>query len=480
MGQARCRETFAVLGLVTMRRENNGLGVRPETVNRNRSNEVSMPRLRSNINTVPVTVGLKLAGKWTNNRDHRAIVREISDHGVRIEYTDAVRRSASNDRRTIIARFTAEDQPGAVLCFPDEPATSTDDAPGVPDSAAPDPFVRDEPEASPVSTITEGVSLAVVEGWNVYRHEHDKIATVRDLDVAERAGLKNKRDIRTTINALADSKAIRIVHTGSETIVGDADDGSSPCAYAVTVNVPIGSGATRPVTEYHLDEAATLHVIMRLSTPKAVELQQAIVRVFLLVRQGRHEEAARVATGHKEAPGLGLEQILAHLSQLHEVGAITKRTEIDHRTAILRDHGIVDLTRPPALTYGQADEVAGAVRDMKPGEQAVVYMPISEDGLYTATKIAAMFGAEFSTVTVGDMARSIGIFGKPGYGIATPLLDNGRKVNESWKYNEAAKDIIVTALRDLVDRKRNKLPGDTREKMIADIGSKYRISSAAE
>jgi hypothetical protein len=85
-----------------------------------------------------------------------------------------------------------------------------------------------------------------VEGWLLFTGEGAH--WVQDLDLAERAELSRGRDIRAVIKKAIDD--------GLMTIAGGARDGHGPQVRAVLALVTIGSGATREVTEYYLNEEA--------------------------------------------------------------------------------------------------------------------------------------------------------------------------------------------------------------------------------
>ncbi len=117
--------------------------------------------------------------------------------------------------------------------------------------------------------------LPAVEGWVLFEGEGG--AWVRDLDLAERAEIGQPRDIRVTIKgAIKDG----LITAGSDR------DNNSPCFRVIPTIVEFGKGGQREVSEYYLNEAAALLIVMRLRTPKAVELTKLVVRVFLAAVRG--------------------------------------------------------------------------------------------------------------------------------------------------------------------------------------------------
>lgn len=107
---------------------------------------------------------------------------------------------------------------------------------------------------------------------------------VRDVELAERAGLAKPTDIRRTIKACIDEGLIR----PAINVARGARDVDSAEFIATDILVPIASekGGHRTATEYLLNRKAAVLVAMRLRTEKAAELVDAIVTVFLRVVDG--------------------------------------------------------------------------------------------------------------------------------------------------------------------------------------------------
>src|SRR5579871_2596738 len=94
-----------------------------------------------------------------------------------------------------------------------------------------------------------------IEDWTLFGAAGDY--WIRDLDLAERAGMKQPRDIKPTIR-----KAIK---DGALTIAGGARDGRASDGKALVrvenVLTLIGSGASREVDEFYLNEEAALLIV---------------------------------------------------------------------------------------------------------------------------------------------------------------------------------------------------------------------------
>jgi hypothetical protein len=136
------------------------------------------------------------------------------------------------------------------------------------------------PKASPALIPVE------VEGWTLFTSGRDH--WMRDLDLAERAELKNPHAIRATIQ--------RAIADGAIILGGDENDKGPRVQVVATVAV-LGKGASREVKEYYLNQEAALLLVTRLRTPKAVEVTKAIVRVFLMVARGEMPSAQPAYTG---------------------------------------------------------------------------------------------------------------------------------------------------------------------------------------
>lgn len=123
--------------------------------------------------------------------------------------------------------------------------------------------LADEAELVPVS----------VEGWQLFRGASD--IWIKDLELATRADLAKPRDIRTTI--------LKAIEEGLLSEIGAAATGANNGALFRTDTevVTSGKGRAQAVPVYYLNREAAVHIVMRLRTPKAVELQIAVVRVFL-------------------------------------------------------------------------------------------------------------------------------------------------------------------------------------------------------
>jgi hypothetical protein len=121
---------------------------------------------------------------------------------------------------------------------------------------------------------------------------------IRDLDLAERAGLAKPRDVRATIEGCIKDGLISRAEIGAAA----ADANLPAVAREETEVVTSGKGRTQEVTVYYLNEEAALLLVTRLRTSKAIELTKAIVRVFLLAVQGRLEPPVPPAPKPLPAP----------------------------------------------------------------------------------------------------------------------------------------------------------------------------------
>ena len=119
---------------------------------------------------------------------------------------------------------------------------------------------------------------------------------VRDLELGERLGLGQPRDIRKLIYRNADELGRHGPLLQSEAMVA------------------IGSGARRATTEYLLTEGQALLVCMVARTPKAAEVRRQVIEVFLAWRRGELQAAPR----GEVAPIAGGDPVVAQLARLTE------------------------------------------------------------------------------------------------------------------------------------------------------------------
>src|SRR5262249_28075249 len=101
---------------------------------------------------------------------------------------------------------------------------------------------------------------------------------VRDIDVAERAGLAVPRDVRRTI--------ARAIEDGALMPVGAAHADGAPVFQRVDEVVVGGKGSAQTVPTYYLNQEGALLLLTRLRTPRAIEVTKAVVRVFARAMRG--------------------------------------------------------------------------------------------------------------------------------------------------------------------------------------------------
>ena len=119
-----------------------------------------------------------------------------------------------------------------------------------------------------------------VDGWDLCSREGADW-WVRDVELAERAGLARPREIRATIRKIIEEGVI----VEASAIQGAATDRALFLGRKTLVPPPWDRGH-QEVTEYLLNRKAAVLIAMRLRTEKAAELVDAIVTVFLRVADG--------------------------------------------------------------------------------------------------------------------------------------------------------------------------------------------------
>ncbi|MBX3204028.1 MAG: hypothetical protein KF764_03105 [Labilithrix sp.] len=129
------------------------------------------------------------------------------------------------------------------------------------------------------------IPSADVEGWPLYRPSGPDAGEryIRDLDLAERAGLNQPRGVRRTISSCIEDGLI--FPAASSEVIALATNAATFTEVLTTASKG-NRGGSQAVREFYLSETAALHVIMRLRTDRAVQLQQEVVRVYLAVRRG--------------------------------------------------------------------------------------------------------------------------------------------------------------------------------------------------
>jgi hypothetical protein len=162
----------------------------------------------------------------------------------------------------------------------------------------------------------DGAALATalvpiqVDGWMLFGDGTDY--WIKDVDLAARAELANERDIRTHIKKANEEGLLAEIGVAG----GDANNG----AYFRTVTevVSSGKGRSQPVRVYYLNREAAVLITMRLKTKKAVQLQVAVVRVFLMAVDGK------IARPAPEAPALAAARLAALEAESTELARLKR------------------------------------------------------------------------------------------------------------------------------------------------------------
>ncbi len=127
--------------------------------------------------------------------------------------------------------------------------------------------------------------LVHLNGWDLFIDGDEP--RVRDIDIAEQAGLAQPRDIRKTIEK--NRKELE-AHGALE-------------GFALGERKPLGG---RPGTEYRLNEAQAISLVALMKTAKAMQLRIALVQVFVSFRKGQLPvSSARVGLDIAHGPRVG-------------------------------------------------------------------------------------------------------------------------------------------------------------------------------
>ncbi len=199
-----------------------------------------------------------------------------------------------------------------------------------------------------------------IEGWSLF--QEGESFWIRDLDLAAQAGLAVPRDIRRTIaKCAADLGGVGSGHATDSPIFRTVDD-----------VVPSGDrGASQVVTAYYLNREAALHVIMRLRTPRAVDLQIAVVRVFLRALEGPPMPPALVSKANGKPLTKRQAEVLEYLKAYAEqFGASPSYREIGAHfgwtsTNAVHDH-LAGLERKGAIRLRGEGKARGIILPREP------------------------------------------------------------------------------------------------------------------
>lgn len=126
--------------------------------------------------------------------------------------------------------------------------------------------------ASSKPDATRPVRAIVLDGWSITVDEGEP--RVRDLDLADKAGLAKARDIRQTIRKAVEDKALTELR-------GGVAAAGTPAAW---VEDEVVSGNAAKV--YYLNEEGALLVLTRLRTPAAIAATRSLVMVCAAARRG--------------------------------------------------------------------------------------------------------------------------------------------------------------------------------------------------
>ncbi len=126
----------------------------------------------------------------------------------------------------------------------------------------------------------------VLDGWAL--KVDDGEPRVRDLDLGEKADMARPRDVRRVIKTAIDDGALTVIRLDvadpGPSAGGARAERTPPNVPTAWVEPELVSG--NRVDVYYLNEEGALLVLTRLRTKVAVQVTQAIVRVFMAARRG--------------------------------------------------------------------------------------------------------------------------------------------------------------------------------------------------
>ncbi len=138
--------------------------------------------------------------------------------------------------------------------------------------------------------------LVRIDGWELVIDADEP--RVRDIDIAERAGLSRPRHIRETIQ----KNRLELE------------------AHGEVISFAAGAGETssmggRPMSGYLLNEAQAISLVALMRTPQAMKLRIDLVKVFISYRRGQLAPKASVRLDIAHGPRIGEEKRLRQMMQ---------------------------------------------------------------------------------------------------------------------------------------------------------------------
>lgn len=279
----------------------------------------------------------------------------------------------------------------------------------------------------------------VLSGWTLKIDNGEP--RVRDVDLADKAGLAKPRNIRRVIKGAADDGALSLVEGG-----GAHNEGAPlPTAWVERETV---SGNDTDV--FYLNEEAAMLVLTRLRTPTAVQATRALVMVCAAARRGGAIEA-RAPRALEPPSTAALEtyrEAVAALEVAKVEGALDGKGLALRQAALLKTHLGVDILSAPLECFAALPDLP----QLSAGSSVVLSVPVDETGLHSATEIAAPY--HLPPIFVGDLARRLAIFGAAEFGAYVEVLVNGRPKRKNWMYNDASVARLAHGLEEESQRRR--------------------------
>jgi hypothetical protein len=253
-------------------------------------------------------------------------------------------------------------------------------------------------QATTAATTTANDNVALVpvtvDGWTLF-DDIEGGHWIRDLDLAERAELADRHDIRVTIRKCIKDGSLQwdpagdpiaraaarceppIIDRGthddeSPGFIGpDADrSNKSPgfigaraaCANnrpalvrAVKVIVTSGKGRTQDVVEFYVNEEGALVLMGRLRTPAAIAATKQVVAVFLAVARGEYARPS-TALQNQDTVLAAIEGMRAELATLRQSGALVVNGCIGEDGAARIAKRQAEVVAATKLTTGELDQ----------------------------------------------------------------------------------------------------------------------------
>lgn len=220
------------------------------------------------------------------------------------------------------------------------------------------------------------LEIVRIEDWTLYPVDGEP--RIRDLDLAERAGLAESRKIRRVIRKAIDEGVLVVTTPG----LGAPGPENTAKTWVVREATAGSVDPSQAADVYYLNEEAALLVIMRLRTKVAIQVQRAVVRVFLLAKSGAFVPPLAPVSPRLDAP-VTYDVGSAIITGAEAAGLITNKESVVRLATLFRETTGYDLLKDPGVTF-ERSPVAEAIARTVPGGSITIINNIDTRDHYSA------------------------------------------------------------------------------------------------